>query len=91
MPGTFVVNIGDLMSHWTNGRFKSTLHRVMNRPGVDRYSIPFFFNPDFDTRIDPRDIPGLEDTDTILPEVISGPYLINRFSDYRHSWKDDEA
>ena len=91
IPGTFVVNIGDLMSHWTNKRFRSTLHRVINRPGVDRYSIPFFFNPDFDTHVDPADIPGIPADAEVLEPVTSGPYLIGRFSDYRHSWKEEDA
>lgn len=46
---SFVVNIGDLMACWTNDRFTSTPHRVVNRSGRDRYSIPMFYNPGFDT------------------------------------------
>lgn len=91
VPGTFVVNIGDLMGHWTNGRFRSTLHRVINTSARDRYSIPFFFNPDFDTRVNPADIPGLPAGAETLPPVVSGPYLISRFTDYRSAWKNDEA
>ena len=37
---------------WTNGRFRSTLHRVVVDGSADRYSIPFFFEPNFDTQVE---------------------------------------
>lgn len=48
LPGTYVINIGDMMARWTNDRFKSTPHRVINLTGRERYSVPFFAIPDFD-------------------------------------------
>ncbi|MCJ1254227.1 hypothetical protein MMC24_002041 [Lignoscripta atroalba] len=53
IEGAFVVNIGDMMERWTNGLWKSTLHRVVHRGQGYRVSVPFFFEPDFEARVRP--------------------------------------
>ena len=53
LPGAYVINVGDLMMWWSNGRYLSNLHRVRNTSGVDRYSVPFFFKPDASVTVEP--------------------------------------
>jgi isopenicillin N synthase-like dioxygenase len=45
IPGTFLVNLGNVMKRWSNDRFLSTPHGVVNDSGRDRYSIAFFYSP----------------------------------------------
>jgi isopenicillin N synthase-like dioxygenase len=52
IPGSFIVNLGDMMARWTNDRYASTPHRVMNKSDRDRYSVVFFCDPAYDTRVE---------------------------------------
>ncbi|NHN88616.1 isopenicillin N synthase family dioxygenase [Acetobacter conturbans] len=81
IPGTFVINVGDMMARWTNDLFCSTLHRVINRSGKERYSIPLFFGPNFDTIISP--LPSCQDADhpPLYPPVKAGDYVLSRFDE----------
>ena len=74
-PTTFVVNIGDLLMRWTNDRWLSTMHRVVNPPAEGgsspaRLSIAFFNHPNYDVRIEclPSQGPARH------PAVMSGDY-----------------
>jgi len=54
--GELVINLGDMMARWTNDRWKSTLHRVVNPPMISleasrRQSIGYFMHPNFDASI----------------------------------------
>jgi len=56
IPGAIVVNFGDMMQVWSNDRFKAALHRVSPRTTETRYSLPYFFNPSYNTDYAP--LPG---------------------------------
>jgi isopenicillin N synthase-like dioxygenase len=56
LAGSFVANIGDMLDRLTGGWYRSTPHRVRNASGRDRFSFPFFFDPDFTAEIPP--LPG---------------------------------
>lgn len=76
IEGTLVVNVGDLLARWTNDRFRSNPHRVVNTSGRERLSIAVFVDPDFDTPIEPVVLPG--DTAHYEP-TRCGDYILGRF------------
>ena len=77
IEGTLVVNVGDLLSRWTAGVYKSTPHRVVNTSGQERLSLVLAFDPNPETRIDANDIPGLQAVDD---PITCGDYLLWRFA-----------
>jgi isopenicillin N synthase-like dioxygenase len=60
IDGTFLVNLGNIMKRWSNDRFLSTPHAVLNDSGKDRYSLAFFYSPNVDSVIE------------CLPSCVSG-------------------
>ncbi len=78
IDGTLLVNVGDLLSRWTDGAYRSTPHRVVNSSGRDRLSLVLAFDPDPDTVIDARDVFGPSLT-AAEPPITCGAYLVWRF------------
>ena len=78
IEGTLVVNVADLLSRWTNGLYKSTPHRVVNKSGKERLSIVLAFDPNPETYINPADIFG-ENEKSLSDPITCGDYLIWRF------------
>jgi isopenicillin N synthase-like dioxygenase len=71
-----IVNTGDLMEHWTNGRFKSTLHRVQPRIGDEsRSSIAVFVDPDSDTPVNVLDSCVDEEHPAIYGPITAGEHI----------------
>ena len=84
--GHLVVNLGDLMAIWTNDRWVSNPHRVVNPLGVDRYSSPLFVTPPFHLEIEALDVCLGDGEPARYSPLITGPYLLSRF-DGTHSYR----
>lgn len=76
----FVVNLGELMTPWTNGRWRATLHRVVNPmpdlAGTHRLSIAYFHKPDYHAVIEC--IPGCEGDGVRYPPIVAGEWFDGR-------------
>ncbi|KAJ3391800.1 hypothetical protein HDU84_005362 [Entophlyctis sp. JEL0112] len=87
VPGTILVNVGDLLQRWTNDYLVSTEHRVVKPDIVDgdgqfpsRYSIAFFCDPNFDAEISTIEKFVTAENPHKYPSVNAGSYLVSRLS-----------
>ena len=78
IPGTLVVNIGDLLERWSNRRYRSTVHRVINSSGRERLSLVLAYDPSFETLVDPRAFCAEGERPHDEP-IACGDYLLWRF------------
>ncbi len=76
-PGTLVINVGDLLGRWTNDRYASTPHRVVNRSGHERFSIATFYDPDFKAQADPRAF-GVPEAECHYEPTTAGEHILGR-------------
>lgn len=90
------------IDRWTNNMYKSTLHRVVNTSARDRYSVPFFVDPNFDCVVDvlPQCLNGQAPR---YAPITAGQYALSRFAKMRelnvpktefepqtgHAWRGD--
>ncbi|MCF8483152.1 MAG: isopenicillin N synthase family oxygenase [Rhodospirillum sp.] len=80
VPGSFVVNVGDLLQRWSNDHFLSNAHRVRNTSGRERFSIATFYDPSYDSVVDPRDLlsaRGAEEAPRHVP-ISAGDHIWGR-------------
>ncbi|MFT5391620.1 MAG: isopenicillin N synthase-like dioxygenase [Gammaproteobacteria bacterium] len=88
VPGTFILNVADMLERWTDGRWPSSAHRVRNTGASERFSVPYFYDPHIDVQVER--LPGLE-ARTSRPAVIFGNYVSERLDRnyaYRHRAHD---
>ena len=78
-PTAFVVNLGDMLERWTNGLFRSTVHRVLTNGTAERYSLPCFFDPHFDTDVRVLDVCCSEDNPPKYPPTSTGQHLLDKY------------
>ena len=75
-----MVNIGDMLARWSNDTFISTVHRVLNTTGQERYSVPFFFGPSYDTMLHPLETCIPSDEVPKYEAVRAGDYVYQRLA-----------
>ena len=80
VPYSFIVNSGDMLKRWTNGKYLSTAHRASNLSEVDRYAVPFFYGARDDAVVEP--VPT-----TVSPETPSR-YEPTTYGDYQRWFID---
>jgi isopenicillin N synthase-like dioxygenase len=77
---TFVCNIGDCLMRWTNDTYVSTPHRVVNASGRERYSVPFFLDPDPDAIVECLPGCATESKPAKYPPIRGDDYLLSRLN-----------
>ncbi|RDI77724.1 hypothetical protein Vi05172_g12290 [Venturia inaequalis] len=78
IEGAYVVNLGNAFMRWSNDKYVSNLHRVINKSGQERYSIPFFYsgNPDYVIKCLPGCVgDGVKYEPITVEEAVRGAYL----------------
>ena len=90
IDGTWVVNVADMLSRWTNGRWQSTPHRVKNLSGGDRYSNPYFYDMSLDATVEVVPTCQGPGNPARWPAVRYGDYLLERL-DKNYAYRQGEA
>jgi isopenicillin N synthase-like dioxygenase len=73
IPGGLTINIGDMAQIWSNHMYKAPLHRVLTHPHQERYSAPFFYNPGYNTWIQPMMLFNIDSSGKISSRSCSIP------------------
>lgn len=77
---SLIVNLGDMLERWSNGRFLSTRHRVVSVSGRERFSMPFFFEPNFRCSVECLPTCTSPSNPPRFPPITAGEYLLSRYA-----------
>jgi isopenicillin N synthase-like dioxygenase len=88
VPNGFICNLGDMLARWSNNIYVSTPHRVVQPlksyregPRNDRISIPFFFDPNYDSIISPIDsLVQKSDSPVLFEPIMYGDHYLAKTS-----------
>ncbi|KAK0917268.1 hypothetical protein LTR57_012541 [Friedmanniomyces endolithicus] len=78
VKGSFIINVADFLMRWTNGVYKSTVHRVVNRTRDERYSVPFFFSINYDQMVETLPSCVSAENPSKYPPIKAGEYVLER-------------
>ena len=95
VAGSFVVNIGDQMMRWTNDRWRSTRHRVVNPPRTAgrRLSLCYFVEPRHDAVIECLPTCHSAERPAKYPPITAGDYMVEKFASQAsgEEWSDEDS
>ncbi|XP_062177575.1 protein DMR6-LIKE OXYGENASE 2-like [Alnus glutinosa] len=78
IPDAYIINVGDIVQVWSNDKYESVEHRVVVNSKKERFSIPFFFFPAFDTIVKPLEELVNEQSPAKYREYSWGKFFVNR-------------
>ncbi len=80
IPGTFIINLGEMVRVLTNGLYHANMHRVLNNhSGKDRFSVPTFFDPSYFTEIACASTCLPENGEPDYPATTVGGHIANMY------------
>ncbi|KAI9598731.1 hypothetical protein BDF19DRAFT_431256 [Syncephalis fuscata] len=81
VPNSFVVNVGDMAVVWSNKKYTAAVHRVIHQGATTRYSVPFFYEPRFDSTVYPVVDKDPESESNAIPTCF-GNFLIEKIGNF---------